>query len=67
MIMRLSLENLKKCEWLNDTLKSETKDDTIIETLDIDYENVESLKNLDDINTMRCGKRKELRITKIFN
>jgi len=30
------------------------RDDTIIEKLDADYE--ESLKNLDDINTMQCGK-----------
>jgi len=28
----------------------------IIEILDADYEDAESLKNLDNINTMRCGK-----------
>jgi len=38
------------------TLESKTKDDPIIETLDTDCENVESLKNLDDMNTTRCGK-----------
>jgi len=34
----------KKLEWLKDTLESETRNDTIIETLDTDCENVESLK-----------------------
>jgi len=30
--------------------------DLIIETLDADYEDIESLNNLDVINTMRCVK-----------
>jgi len=36
-------------------LESEARNDIIIETLDADYENVESLKNLNNINTMQCG------------
>jgi len=39
------VKEFKKCAWLKDTLESETWDDTIIETLDTDCENVESLKN----------------------
>jgi len=37
-------------------LESDARDDTIIETLDADYKDIESLNNLDVINTMRCGK-----------
>jgi len=37
-------------------LESDARDDIIIETLDADYEDVESLNNLDVINTMRCNK-----------
>jgi len=40
----------QKPEWLKNMLESEARDDTIIEKLDTDYEDVESLKNLDDIN-----------------
>jgi len=35
------LKKEKKCEWLKDTIESETRDDTIVETLDTDCENVE--------------------------
>jgi len=44
----------KKYEWLKDTLESETRDDTIIETLDTDCEIFKKI--VDDINTIRCGK-----------
>jgi len=37
-------------------LESDARDDIIIETLDADYEDIESLNNLDVINTMRCNK-----------
>jgi len=46
----------QKREWLKDMLESDARDDIIIETLDADYENIESLNNLDVINTMRCNK-----------
>jgi len=34
--------------------ESNARDDTIIETLDVDYEEIESLNKLNVINTMRC-------------
>jgi len=42
----------KKREWLENMLKSDARDDIIIEILDVDYENIESLNNLDVTNTM---------------
>jgi len=39
---------------LKDMLESDPRDN--IETLDADYEDIESLNNLDVINTMRCNK-----------
>jgi len=46
----------KKSEWLKNTLENETRNDTIIKTLNTDCENVESLKKLNDINIIRYGK-----------
>jgi len=47
------------------------RDDIIIETLNTDYEDVESLNNLDVINTMRCNKHVKncvlQNVFKIFN
>ncbi|KYN10029.1 hypothetical protein ALC57_17844, partial [Trachymyrmex cornetzi] len=43
----------EKREWLADILDS---DNLIIETLDADYKDIDSLHNLDVTNTMRCGK-----------
>ncbi|KYM98822.1 hypothetical protein ALC62_10452, partial [Cyphomyrmex costatus] len=43
----------EKRQWLADILDS---DDLTIETLDVDYEDIESLNNLDVTNTMRCVK-----------
>jgi len=37
-------------------LENDARDDITIETLDADYEDIESLNNLDVINTMRCNK-----------
>jgi len=52
-------------------LKSEAKDNTIIETLDTDYEDIKLKKNLDVMNTMRCGKHVKNcalpNVFKIFN
>jgi len=50
------VKGYKKREWLKDMLESDAQDDTIIETLDADYEDIESLNNLDIINTIRCEK-----------
>ena len=43
----------EKREWLTGILDS---DDSIIETLVADYEDIDSLYNLDVTNTVRCGK-----------
>jgi len=54
---RLSyVKGSQKREWLKDMLKSKARDGTIIETLNADYENVESKKNLDVTNTTRYEK-----------
>ncbi|KYN10237.1 hypothetical protein ALC57_17635 [Trachymyrmex cornetzi] len=46
-------------------------DDIIVETLDAHYKDVESLRNLDDCNTIRCGKHAKNcaleNVFKIFN
>jgi len=47
-----TLKNVKR-EWLAGILDS---DDSTIETLDADYEAIDSLYNLDLNNTIRCGK-----------
>ena len=44
------VKGCQKREWLADS------NDMTIETLDIDYEDIKSLNNLNIINTMRCGK-----------
>ncbi|KYQ48640.1 hypothetical protein ALC60_12308 [Trachymyrmex zeteki] len=43
----------EKREWLSDILNN---DDVLIETIDIHYEDIESLKTLDATNTFRCGR-----------
>ncbi|KYQ48097.1 hypothetical protein ALC60_12866, partial [Trachymyrmex zeteki] len=43
----------EKREWLSDILNN---DDVVIETIDIHYEDIESLKTLDTTNTFRCGR-----------
>jgi len=61
----------EKREWLRNLLQDDAKDDIIIETLDADYEDIESLNNLDVINTMRCNKHVKncalQNVFKIFN
>ncbi|KYN12124.1 hypothetical protein ALC57_15717 [Trachymyrmex cornetzi] len=58
----------EKREWLADMLDT---DDIIVETLDAHYKDVESLSNLDDCNTIRCGKHAKncalQNVFKIFN
>jgi len=52
-------------------LESDARNDIIIEILDADYEDIESLNNLNVINTMRCNKHVKncalQNILKIFN
>ncbi|KAL6417116.1 hypothetical protein ACFW04_014679 [Cataglyphis niger] len=43
-------------EWLMDLLENYARKNLIIETLDADYEDINSLNNLDVANTIRCGK-----------
>ena len=45
------IKGSEKREWLVDIFDS---DDLTIETLDADYEDIDSLNNLDVTNTMRC-------------
>jgi len=65
------VKGYQKREWLKNMLESDARDDIIIETLDADYEDVESLNNLDVINTMRCNKHVKncalQNVFKIFN
>jgi len=52
-------------------LESDAKNDIIIDTLDADHEDIESLNNLDVINIMRCNKHVKncalQNVFKIFN
>ena len=45
----------EKREWLRNLILDDRRDCAYIETLDADYEDVDSLKNLSTTNTMRCG------------
>jgi hypothetical protein len=64
------VKGCQKREWLTDMLE-DARDAAIIETLDADYEDIESLNNLDVTNTMRCGKHVKncalQNVFKIFN
>ena len=42
--------------WLKNLLNANVRNNVIIETVDADYEDIESLNNLDTANTMRCEK-----------
>jgi len=46
----------EKREWLLNILDANARNNVIIETMDADYEDIESLKNLDTTNTIKCGK-----------
>lgn len=50
------VKGCQKREWLVDLLENLARENLIIETLDADYEDIESLNNLDVTNTIRCGK-----------
>jgi hypothetical protein len=65
------VKGCQKREWLVDLLENYARKNLTIETLDADYEDVESLNNLDVTNTMRCGKHVKncalQNVLKIFN
>ncbi|KAL6265812.1 hypothetical protein P5V15_002630 [Pogonomyrmex californicus] len=65
------VKGCQKKEWLTNMLDSDARDDVIIETLDIDYKDLESLNNLDVNNTFRCVKHSKdcalQNVFKIFN
>jgi len=47
--IRCIRKGYQKEEWLKNMLESDARDDIIIEVLDADYEDIESLNNLDVI------------------
>ncbi|KYQ47048.1 hypothetical protein ALC60_13938 [Trachymyrmex zeteki] len=50
------VKGLEKREWLRALSDILNSDDVVIETIDIYYEDIESLENLDATNTFRCGR-----------
>ncbi|KYN01369.1 hypothetical protein ALC62_07842 [Cyphomyrmex costatus] len=62
------VKGLEKRQWLANILDC---DNAIIETLDAHYEDVESLRNIDACNTIRCGRHAKncalQNVFKIFN
>jgi len=56
--MRLSryVKRFQNHELLKDMLENETRNDTIIETSNADYKDIQFLNNLNANNTMRCGR-----------
>lgn len=65
------VKGYQKRKWLADMLSDDARENLIIETLDADYDDIESLNNLDVKNTMRCGKHVKncalQNVFKIFN
>src|SRR5580765_3034104 len=61
----------EKREWLADILDDDARAKLIIKTLDADYDDIESLNNLNVKNTIRCGKHVKhcalQNVFKIFN
>ncbi|KYN50187.1 hypothetical protein ALC62_03755 [Cyphomyrmex costatus] len=64
----LYVKGLEKRQWLANILDC---DNAIVETLDAHYEDVESLRNIDACNTIRCGRHAKncalQNVFKIFN
>jgi len=64
------VKGLEKRKWLTDIL-DDAGNGYIIETLDADYEDIDSLNKLDITNSMRCGKHVKncalQNVFKIFN
>ena len=47
------VKGLEKRRWLVDILNN---DNVIVETIDVHYNEIKSLENLDSTNTFRCGR-----------
>ncbi|KYM94037.1 hypothetical protein ALC62_15351 [Cyphomyrmex costatus] len=62
------VKGFEKRQWLANILDC---DNAIVETLDMHYEDVESLRNIDACNTIRCGRHAKncalQNVFKIFN
>ena len=65
------VKGCQKREWLANMLGDDARENLIIETLDADYDDIESLNNLDVKNTIRCEKHVKncalQNVFKIFN
>ena len=65
------VKGLQKRDWLAEFLDENTRADVIIETLDLDYEDIKSLNKLNVVNTLRCGRHTKhcalQNVFKIFN
>ena len=65
------VKGLQKRDWLADFLDESTRADVVIETLDIDYEDIKSLNKLNVVNTLRCSRHAKhcalQNVFKIFN
>ena len=65
------VKGLEKRQWLTDLLTDNARAKLNIKTLDADYDDIESLHNLDVKNTMRCGKHVKncalQNVCKLFN
>lgn len=48
----------EKREWLGELLLDSRREYAYIESLDVDYEDVDNLNNLDDANTFQCGQHR---------
>ena len=62
------VKGLEKRGWLLDTLNN---DDVIVETIDVHYDDIKSLENLDATNTFRYGRHGKCcalqNVLKLFN
>ena len=62
------VKGLEKREWLLDILNN---DDVIVKTIDMHYDEIDSLENLDATNTFRCEKQSKCyalqNVLKFFN
>jgi hypothetical protein len=55
------VKGFEKREWLKDLLDADARDNVIIETMDADYEDMESLNKLDATDTLHCGKHRRVK------
>ena len=62
------VKELEKQGWLLDIVNN---DDVVVETIDVHYDDIESLENLDATNTFQCGRHVKCceleNVLKLFN